>query len=61
MGLQMPMYRDPTNTFVPDDTVERLPKSIDYRKLGYVTSVKNQVSKPDMFHFFLILIKNIIP
>lgn len=44
MGLQMPMYQDLTNTYVPDDTVERLPKSIDYRKLGYVTSVKNQGS-----------------
>ncbi|XDV40401.1 hypothetical protein PO909_009493 [Leuciscus waleckii] len=44
MGLQMPMYRESTNTFVPGDTMEKLPKSIDYRKLGYVTSVKNQGS-----------------
>lgn len=44
MGLQMPMNRDPTYTYVPDDTM-KLPKSIDYRKLGYVTSVKNQVRK----------------
>ncbi|TRY90438.1 hypothetical protein DNTS_018930 [Danionella cerebrum] len=44
MGLQMPMYRDPANTFVPDDALGKLPKSIDYRKLGYVSSVKNQGS-----------------
>lgn len=43
MGLQMPMSQDPINTYVPADTT-KLPKSIDYRKLGYVTSVKNQGS-----------------
>lgn len=43
MGLQVPLNRDRGNTFVPDNTVERLPKSIDYRKKGMVTPVKNQV------------------
>ncbi|XP_063055372.1 cathepsin K [Engraulis encrasicolus] len=43
MGLQTPMYRDPNNTFTPDvRDYQRLPKSVDYRKQGYVSSVKNQ-------------------
>ncbi|KAG7469553.1 hypothetical protein MATL_G00130100 [Megalops atlanticus] len=41
-GLQVPLFRDPNNTFIPDDSMRRLPKAIDYRKLGYVTPVKNQ-------------------
>ncbi|XP_067094044.1 cathepsin K [Osmerus mordax] len=44
MGLQVPLNRDRGNTFVPDNTVERLPKSIDYRRKGMVTPVKNQGS-----------------
>ncbi|KAL2084371.1 hypothetical protein ACEWY4_019889 [Coilia grayii] len=45
MGLQVPMYRDPNNTFTADiNDYQRLPKSVDYRKLGYVSSVKNQGS-----------------
>uniref|UniRef100_A0A4W4DMM6 Cathepsin K n=1 Tax=Electrophorus electricus TaxID=8005 RepID=A0A4W4DMM6_ELEEL len=43
MGLQMPMENDPMNTYVPG-SLEKLPKSIDYRKLGYVTPVRNQGS-----------------
>uniref|UniRef100_W5LHM9 Cathepsin K n=1 Tax=Astyanax mexicanus TaxID=7994 RepID=W5LHM9_ASTMX len=42
-GLQMPMDSDDTNTYVPDE-YEKLPKSIDYRKLGYVSPVRNQGS-----------------
>ncbi|XP_066538545.1 cathepsin K [Hoplias malabaricus] len=44
MGLQVPMDSDPMNMYFPDESLERLPKSIDYRKLGYVSPVKNQGS-----------------
>ncbi|XP_030637183.1 cathepsin K [Chanos chanos] len=43
-GLMLPLNKDRNNTYIPEDSLKRLPKSIDYRKLGYVTSVKNQGS-----------------
>ncbi|KAF5907729.1 cathepsin K-like, partial [Clarias magur] len=43
LGLQVPMDTDPMNTYSPDP-LDKLPKSIDYRKLGYVTPVRNQGS-----------------
>ncbi|KAG7336002.1 hypothetical protein KOW79_000695 [Hemibagrus wyckioides] len=43
LGLQVPMDSDPMNTYT-GDSEGKLPKSIDYRKLGYVTPVRNQGS-----------------
>ncbi|XP_036828496.1 cathepsin K isoform X2 [Oncorhynchus mykiss] len=43
-GLQVPMNRDRSNTWIPGNNVVNLPRSIDYRKKGMVTPVKNQLS-----------------
>ncbi|XP_018620289.2 cathepsin K [Scleropages formosus] len=43
-GLQVPPVRNRNATFAPDSSLKRLPKFIDYRKLGYVTPVRNQGS-----------------
>ncbi|XP_070822589.1 cathepsin K [Chaetodon trifascialis] len=43
-GLQIPMMHERSFTMALDDDVSRLPKYVDYRKKGMVTSVKNQGS-----------------
>ncbi|XP_053182262.1 cathepsin K-like [Scomber japonicus] len=43
-GLQVPMNSDRSFTMSLDDKVSKLPKSIDYRRKGMVTPVKNQGS-----------------
>lgn len=49
-GLQVPLNRDYTFTLALDDRVSKLPKTIDYRKKGMVTSVKNQVRTQRMLY-----------
>ncbi|XP_049901976.1 cathepsin K [Epinephelus moara] len=43
-GLQVPVNKERSFTMDLDDRVTRLPKTVDYRKKGMVTAVKNQGS-----------------
>lgn len=42
-GLQIPVNQERSFTLAMDDMPSKIPKSVDYRKKGMVTSVKNQV------------------
>ncbi|KAF0032105.1 hypothetical protein F2P81_016660 [Scophthalmus maximus] len=41
-GLQLPLNLERSFTMALDDKVSKIPKSVDYRKKGMVTPVKNQ-------------------
>lgn len=44
-GLQLPLNLERSFTMALDDKVSKIPKSVDYRKKGMVTPVKNQVRR----------------
>uniref|UniRef100_A0A3B3QG70 Cathepsin K n=1 Tax=Paramormyrops kingsleyae TaxID=1676925 RepID=A0A3B3QG70_9TELE len=46
-GLRVPRFRKSNNTVLLGGDLEKLPCSIDYRKKGYVTPVRHQVSAED--------------
>lgn len=44
-GLLVPLNDQRNVTMALSNSIERLPKSLDYRKKGIVTAVKNQVRR----------------
>ena len=52
-GLQVPENSERSFTMALDDKVSKIPKSVDYRKKGMVTPVKNQVRFDSNFEICL--------
>lgn len=50
-GLQIPMNHERSFTMAMYDQVTKIPKSVDYRKKGMVTAVKDQVRQQRLTHF----------
>lgn len=52
-GLLVPDNSDRSFTMALDDSVQKLPKSVDYRKKKMVTPVKNQV-RDQLVHILIL-------